>query len=316
VPESGKGLSSGLTTIPYGGGTVNLDNQVVRAGTVVTINPVDAHGTKHGMVQGSVTVTAEGIGPEIRRRLAGWLRPTAACVKGRDFKEVDFVVERIQTTVWIDEQGRLIDTTDAGQYFMGLESTCIMGKKEVYRPGFAFRHWLADFIEPKTDLLISDYGKAIARGDLDCETEYERLCVDNESEDEPKLPDYRLGDLNTPHIKISNSKSRRNRRVGMRIPVLAGDIARRVRHELPGLDDTGESRLMVKTVVTRLINALIKQHDVQYVNMRSKEILEVSQWASELFWEETTAEEGIRMYREAKPKKQDQRAVLTVQHSA
>jgi len=173
------------------------------------------------------------------------------------------------------------------------------GTKEVYRPDFAFKHWLADIIEPKADVMVWDHMKAIARGDIEC---YKDLTGGENSAQPDTLQAsqrYVLGEMNTETIQFETAKMRRTRRRVQRTPILAGDIARRVKLEFPSLVDNSESRLIVSTVVTRQINALVKQNDPTYRSLRSKEMLSIAQWACELFWIETEAEEGIRLMQEA-----------------
>jgi hypothetical protein len=151
------------------------------------------------------------------------------------------------------------------------------------------RHALADWIEPKQDLFIGDLIRGIAQGTIECD-----VAKDVQPGSEGATHERVLGQLNTPHIEIrTKSRRRRKRKRGMAIPILAGEIARLARQDLGRLTKSDESTELVRVFCARAVNALRQDKDPRFVTLRSQELLNITEWASVMYWEDSLADEDI-----------------------
>jgi hypothetical protein len=190
--------------------------------------------------------------------------------------------------------GREVALEDHEIQFMGEVMTVSTYAVSKPRQDFRFRHWLADLIEPTKDPYLTAIVTAVAKGDVECETALEksqRLGVD------ATPPPRKLGELNTPYIEHKTARRKRTRRKrGVRIPVLAGEVARLTQQRLGKLTRTSDNVALVEEDVARRVNALQKAKDPRFITMRGNELVSVTRWASEMFWVETTADEDISEY--------------------
>jgi hypothetical protein len=179
---------------------------------------------------------------------------------------------------------------DGGQYYDAPHDLFFTGldrKVEYTRwvMSYAVRNQIGDWVERRDNPFATAVVRAIARGEVECEVPPTA---------EP--PTRNLGELNTPHIEVATTRRRRRRRRGVRVPILAGEISRRVHMRLGSLEKTPENELLVRADVSRTIEGLHKLGEPEFVNLRYTDMDNITDWASKMFWIESVAEEDIREY--------------------
>lgn len=160
------------------------------------------------------------------------------------------------------------------------------------------RHFLADIVEPKSNPELSAVVTAIARGEIECRTEHEAMSANTSGSDgSSEIPTRVLGELNTPFVEVKSTRRKRRRRNrGVRVPVLAGEVARLAQQRHGRLSRTPENVLLVAEDIARRVESLKKMKDERFVHMRGNELVSITRWATEMFWIEPTADEDIREY--------------------
>jgi hypothetical protein len=139
-------------------------------------------------------------------------------------------------------------------------------------------------IKEQEDIVLTATVHAIARGDIE--------------DDHQPIAAPIMGEINTPVVQLATRRARRRGR-SLRVPTLAGEIAREARQRLGKLPRNSDNENLYYEDIARRVEARKKTKDPAFVNLRSKETLLITQWAVEMVFLPSIGDEDIADFRRA-----------------
>jgi hypothetical protein len=141
---------------------------------------------------------------------------------------------------------------------------------------------MRDAFEPTDNPLEAGVVVAVVNGDLAVEGAVKR-------EEVPRSG----GRDSEAVIKVMTGRRARKNRRALRIPVLAGDIASGLKLRHGYLAKNAQNRELVRADATRRIEALRRDGDELFKNMRNHDLNLVAMHAAEMFWIASQDEEDV-----------------------
>jgi hypothetical protein len=132
---------------------------------------------------------------------------------------------------------------------------------------------LRNAFEPIDNPIEAGVVIAVVNGDLDAEGD----------EEDGKVPRSN-GRGEEMIVTVDTSRRAREKRRPLRVPVLAGDIASTLKLHHGFLSETVENRELIRADAVRRIEALRRDGDPRFKNIRTHDLYLVSLYASNLFW--------------------------------
>jgi len=137
--------------------------------------------------------------------------------------------------------------------------------------GNAFTRAVVNAVLPSSEPLIDGAVKAIIDGDMVVET-----IVDSSGVTQP------VSSGSDQCVKIQPRGKRRRKPI--RIPVLAGEVSAMLRLRHGYLHKNAENSMLVRQDASRRVQALRKDKDPLFVNLRDSDLLLVVEYSSRMYW--------------------------------
>jgi hypothetical protein len=234
-------------------------------------------------VTGIIDGPSDKLSATIRRRVGNWLFPEArlkppgtAGTAALDWGKCGLVGIGVACTFMFQVRGGTAHTVPPSIAVLGFAAVGATLKK--------CSNGVANLLEPNDSPLAAGVVLAIVNGDVEIDALH----------DDPDTAPTRVAGGGT--IEVQSAKRRKTRkRKALRIPVLAGDVVSGLKLRHGYIKDTTENRILIRSDSSRRVEALRRDGDPSYVNLRNADLLPIVLHASKAFWIASDDEIDVHM---------------------
>jgi hypothetical protein len=237
-------------------------------------------------VGGSINVLSEGVLPRYRRLIAAWFGHHAGEATGVVDAPVSAtnVMATLDYTNLIEELsfGSASSVAEDSVKSMGIASLVDGNSSSVARTPVSFTiekpqqgcgliGAIISSILPRSEPIIEGVVSAIIDGEIDVETDVDKNGA--------AIP---LSSGSDQYVSVQPLGKRRRRPI--RIPVLAGEVSAMLRLRHGYLQETADNALLIRQDAANRVQALRREGDPMFVNLRNRDLLLLVEYSSRMYW--------------------------------